>query len=169
ALLGVGDLPPRGLPQGDGADAAGHPRGRVHPLADPVLHRAAGGGDGVAVGHRHERTVLPRWRAGAGRGVPLARLAADGPARRAVRDGGVQVLDRVLDGALRVPAGRPLAAAADGAGGGVRASARRLTTQVGWSSQLSGAARRRLCYSNSVCTTGADSLASNATIVGSTG
>src|SRR5690606_42009791 len=41
-----------------------------------------------------------------------------------------------------------------GAGGGVRASARRLTTQAGWSSQLTAAARRRLCYSNSVCTTG---------------
>src|SRR5690606_34937662 len=100
-----------GLPQGHGPDAPGDPRGRVHPLADPVLHGAAGRGDGTAVGDRHERVVLPRRRPRPGAGVPVLRMAAHGSARRAVRDGGLPLLDRVPDGAVRLPAGRPLAAA----------------------------------------------------------
>ena len=46
------------------------------------------------------------------------RLAPDEPARRALRDEGVQLLHRLPDGAVRVPASRPLADAADAAGAG---------------------------------------------------
>jgi heme o synthase len=35
-------------------------------LAHPAVHGAAGGGHGAALGHRPERPVLPRRRAGAG-------------------------------------------------------------------------------------------------------
>ena len=69
----------------------------------------AGAGDPAAGAHRHERPDLPRRRDGAGCGFPLLRRAADESAGRAVPDEGVQVLDRVPDGAVRVPAGRPLA------------------------------------------------------------
>ena len=55
AFLGAGDLPPRRLRQGDGADAAGDPRRGLHALADPVLHGAAGAGDAAAATRRHER------------------------------------------------------------------------------------------------------------------
>ena len=61
-------------------------------------------GDGAAAADRHERQLLPRRRAGAGRGVPLARVEADGSAGRVLRDARVQLFDRVPDGAVRVPA-----------------------------------------------------------------
>ena len=44
------------------------------------------------------------------------RVEADGPAGRAVRDEGLQLLHRLPDGAVRLPAGRPLAAAVAAAG-----------------------------------------------------
>src|SRR5690606_30294983 len=79
---------------------------------------------GAALGHPHERHVLPRRRAGAGRGVPVVRVETAGPARRILRHARVQILDRLPDGAVRVPAARPLAAAvpAAAAGAGVRAA-----------------------------------------------
>src|SRR5690606_40975499 len=124
------------------ADAAGDPRRGIHALADPVLHRAAVRGHGAAGGDRHERPVLPRRRRGAGPGLPLVRLAAARPARRAVRDEGVQLLGRVPDGAVRLPAARPLAAAVAGAGRGAGAAARthQLIGPKRWRRNLAAAA-----------------------------
>jgi 4-hydroxybenzoate polyprenyltransferase len=59
-----------------GADAAGDARRGIHALARAAVHRAAGARDAAAVAHRHERRVLPRRCAGAGRGVPLVRVEA---------------------------------------------------------------------------------------------
>src|SRR5690606_8924412 len=97
-------------------------------LADPALHRAAVRGDGAAGGDRHERPVLPRWRGGAGPGLPLVRLAPARSAGRTVRDEGLQLLGGLPDGAVRLPAGRPLAAAVAGSGAaaGIPAGARGL-------------------------------------------
>src|SRR5690606_34372714 len=108
-------------------DAAGDPRRGVHALADPALHGAAGAFHAAALGDRHERRVLPGRRAGAGRGVRVARMEAARPAGRVLRDAGVQLLGGVPDGAVRVPAAGPLAAAMAGAGGGVRVAAHRMT------------------------------------------
>src|SRR5690606_36277765 len=127
ALLGAGHLPPRGLCARAGADAAGHARRGLHALADPAVHRAAGGGDGAALGGRHERAVLPGRRPGAGPGVPVARLAPDGPAGRVLPDAGVQLLGGLPDGAVRVPADGPLAAAPAAARAAVRAAPGRLS------------------------------------------
>src|SRR5690606_4899737 len=59
---------------------------------------------------------------------PRPCLAADGPARRAVCDEGVQLLHRLFDGAVRLLAAGPLdaaaAAARAGGGDGVRAGLR---------------------------------------------
>src|SRR5690606_4632911 len=118
ALLGAGDLPPRRLRARAGADVAGDPRRAVHALADPALHRAAVRGDDAAGDRRHERLVLPRRRDRARRGVPLVRVETDGPAGRILRHARVRLLGGVPDGAVRVPAARPLAVAVAGAGGG---------------------------------------------------
>jgi hypothetical protein len=95
-----------------GADAAGHPRRHLHALARAVLHRAAGGHHRDAVAHRHERPLLPRWRAGARRRLPVVRDPPDGRVRPFLPDARLQLFDRLPDGAVRLPAGRPLAAAA---------------------------------------------------------
>src|SRR5690606_9831909 len=81
-------------------------------------HGAAVRGDDAAGDRRHERLVLPRRRDRARRDVPLVRVEADGPAGRVLRHARVQLLGGVPDGAVRVPAARPLADAVVDAGGG---------------------------------------------------
>src|SRR5690606_10615893 len=91
--------------------------------ADPAVHGAAAGGDHAAVGGGHERPVLSRRCAGAGLRLPLARLAPAGSAGRLLPDARLQLLRGLPDGAVRLPADRPLAAAVPAAGAAARAAA----------------------------------------------
>ena len=72
ALLGAGAVPRRGLPQGRPADAADHPRPRVHAAAGAAVHDRAVRRHAAAVRLRHERLALPGRGRRAGRRVHAA-------------------------------------------------------------------------------------------------
>src|SRR6185437_9387904 len=130
ALLVAGDFPARGLPARVHPDASRRLRRAVHALARAVLHGVAGTGERVAVPRGHERAVLPRRRAGAGIRLSRIRAAPAAAAGRTVRDARVRLFAGLPDGAVCVPADRPLVGRDVHTAGHLRVATRRLNPRA---------------------------------------